>query len=611
MGASIMVSNTNQLKDKLYKTLEYLKEENFAAYIAALEALGIEVGNLLGVKSIKELATKPLESFKPIDLDVNDPVHTLFNNEELTKALNNSALFASSWSTKKDPNNANNPTDNRGHEAKQALNKSTRRAVMLGMLVVKSLLDQELNQKGISQSNIYQPTENDLTNDDKIVTAIKNHETARQKRVRYVGLFLTVVTSVAFGLIETGVAAFFLGVGAYTALFAAPTFLAFIGIAAGAFALGTIATYVNYKIFKDDVPALLKEIAGKDHFLQGFLQYGKTPLTSKQKAALGIFSVLFALPTGIAIGALGYTSTLGVPAILGIFGVTTASAVFPPLGVAIASLVAITMTVFILRNFYTFITKHQGNFKSFISEPFKNIDEVISKKYPSEENAYAHKVAKVVSYALTGIICALAITGLAVAALSGVNSVTKLVGDVFKSSAPISAAIGIAVGGIASFTSRIFFTFAKCAGAAVNLLKLKFNQVEAEGKQVNKSGLVLSALETAATGVFYFDSIVRPQASISLIPLPHTPHAASIGVACTTVRDGGMAVNSMFEDGIKPKDKDACNARFAKIHDEKGKLANSVELLKNHSIFKFTTNNQQECESLRAPSPSLSSSSTT
>lgn len=592
----------SKLGRHLETVLRHLKANNFSAYIAALAELGVDVSNVLGVKSAKDLISKLSESQNTINnsrlIEEVNHLSSLYSQELLKNMQISAALFASSWSAKR-----NEPSDNgddikiddRAHKVKLDLNNSDRRNVFLGMLLVKNYIDHCNEQLGVSTELLNDDIVADSTlieRDDDIFNAIRSHETRRQKIVRYAGKFSAFVTSLAFGMVEAGVAVFFLGV-----LFFNPaSLLAFGGIAAAAIFLGGVATYVNYCIFKGDVPSLFKKIAGKDKFLEGFTKYKdknskKTKTTTKQNVAMGLFSFLFAIPTGVAIGALGYTSTLSIPAALGYFGVAVGASVFPPIAIGIAAVVAVTMTAFILSSFHKFLTDYNGNPLELIKGPFRQLGQEIDKKYNPKERVTANKIAKCVSYASMGVLSVLSLAGLAVAALSGVNSVTALMTNMFKLPLTVSAGIGVAVGGVCSFVSRTFFTFVKCSGAVNNLFKL-FTKSSKE--KVDKFGFLATVfVELPMTAFFYFDSIVRPQAQLPFIHMPNTKVAAGIGVALTTARDGGVAINSMFEPSVaddfdEEARKDRITNVVTQLKQQRVEPSTYVEITKANILSKYS-----------------------
>lgn len=526
------------LKHNLQNALLNLKAGNFTAYISALAALGADISNELGIKSIKELAAKVTEPNRPLpqlSLDNLQVLHNRWTIEELHQLKISAALWASAWSK----NHDNTAT----HIAKLKLNTSTRHLVHLGMLAIESSFN------SFSANEIVNLSDKKMTEllgtSEKIYQAISTYETKRQKIVRYIGKGLAFSSSLAFGLAETGVAVFFMGM----LLFSPAGWLALSGLLVGAVAAGGIFSYISYCTLKNDVPSLLQEVAGKDRALQGFLQYkneeGKTVhFNKKQIASLAIFTGLFALPTAVATGAVGFTSILSIPTILALFGVTVASSVFPPIAIAFAAIIAVTMTLFLAKSFHSFLANHHGNPISFIRKPFDEVNQIINEKIDPIARPIANKVAKIVSHTLTGLFCAMGVAGLAVSALGGVNSVTALMTRLFKTPLQISAAVGVCVGGIISFSSRVIQTIAKSGGAIVNLFKLGAHK---SSEKTDKFGLVTGILFDLPLSVFFWmDSFLRPPSTSPILPMPNTVKPAALATACTTMRDAGLVVNSMF-----------------------------------------------------------------
>lgn len=284
---------------------------------------------------------------------------------------------------------------------------------------------------------------------------------------------------------------------------------------------------------------------------RGFLEYTDKDgnikqFTPTEKRLFGAFTLGFALPTGIAIGALGYTSTLAIPAILAMFGVTIATSIFPPLGIAIAVFVAITMTLFNANFLYKVFCK-PGNtiaekFAYYFKEPYKEIGKAIDKWIDPKANEKLNSRTKKATYIITGIICAAGIVGLGFAALVGANSVTAFSTNILKLSGVVAGVIGLIVGATVSFVARFASTLTNVATGMVNVVKAIAGQ-----REVDKMGVAETVVEVGSTALFYYFGLSQPATSTRIIPLPTDAKTAGTAIAFTTVRDTGFGLTGCFK----------------------------------------------------------------
>lgn len=304
---------------------------------------------------------------------------------------------------------------------------------------------------------------------------ISGYETRTQKATRYLGVFLAAAISFAFGTVETGTALLILLALVFTSV-AIPPF-ALLLIAAPFVA---IATYVEWNIFKGYIPSLLQKVIGKEKFLDGLTDYyvkDKDPndktkfimvlkhMSPKRKAALGIFTLCAALPTGIAIGALGYTSTLAIsslPFLGGLIAGAGIGAMLPPLGIALAAIVAISITCMLVKNFAEFLQKK--NAWEAVKKPFKQVKKVLDQKEVS-------KPVRVISYIVTGVLAVASVIGLALACKAATHSLGIMLANSVNMAPSAAAGIAIAVGSVSAFVGRAWFTFKAAFESMVTIIK--------------------------------------------------------------------------------------------------------------------------------------------
>lgn len=558
------------------QALEHLKNHNFSEYLKVLAQLGVAVGKELNLDISGNRSTHDLKNAliaKKLQLEnfnygSEADEQTKLSEAELKRARLAAELFYSSWTTKKKPSTpgstllvddesesedeveATQEVDDRGHSAKQDLNKSTRQEVFLGMLAVHSFLENYNLDETVTFENLNLAGDSLKKHDDEINDALVNHETTRQRLVRYFDFISTAFTSVAFGGLETGVAVFLGGL----ALFTNPVGWTLLGIIGTSLLIGGFATYINYKALKGDVRSVFKAILGRDKLFQGFLQYrdenGKTQrFNAGRIIALAAFSLLFAIPTGIGIGALGYTSAISIPVVLAAFGITASAAIFPPIGLTFAVFVTLTMAAFQIASFANLLSQHNGNVFSFVKKPFAEMFNIIDKRFDPETRRGMNLFVKGLSLGLTGLVSIAAVAGLAVAAMAGANSLTALVSQVTGASLKVSAGIGLAVGGVASFGARLFSTIAKAGAACVSVLKATVAKKDVRDAQtVDKFGVIAAVTDVIAEGIFYFVSIIKPPAQSPIIPTPTSTTYATGAVSCTTARTLTFGITGVIKE---------------------------------------------------------------
>lgn len=349
----------------------------------------------------------------------------------------------------------------------------------------------KLEAKEIMRNGLI-PTGSDIPSltvlDENAIQAIRSYQTPRQKVAKATGLFLAGVMAIAFGMIETGTAVFML---ASNLPVAAAQLLGFVA--------GSVSTYITWRTFKDYAPNLLKDLGGKDKFAEGLTNHvdgkkGKQQLNFKQKTQLILFALLAALPTGAAIGALGFTSTLSVPAWLGI----GAASIFPPIGMAFAGLVALKMTLCLIKTFVNFL-REGGDPIEYLKKPFIQVNKTIdeSEQFKSEQ---ARTLAKAASYVLTSVLVIIGLAGLAFAAYTCSASLSKWSTDMIGAGPTVANFIGIAAGGIASILGRMLFTFKTAADSTVSLCKRLFSK---DSGEVSKTDVALGITDAALVAGFF------------------------------------------------------------------------------------------------------------
>lgn len=524
-------------RQMMISALTSLKEGNFSAYLSVLAQLGIDITAYLAASPPKT-SSYPLAT---VSLSLLDE----FSAEELRDMRLRHALFTRYWRKPADD------SDKKAafcHDAKYDLNYSTRRQIHLGMLLVDNTLQTLQALAREKKSDVaHVDAASFIGVQNAVYLAIRSYRTRKQKIIQRIGKTLAALTSMSYGLLQNSVATFFIG-----CMFFHPVGFLALSITLGtSLVLGGIFSYVCYCTQRDDVPSLMNEAFGRDKFLQGFLEHkanGKKPLplNRKQKTALGLFTACCVVPTAIASGALSFTSILSLQTLFAAFGVAASAAIFPPIGIVIGSLIAITTTFFLLRSFHRFITEHHGNPIKFVKKPFDDLIEAVDKRFDREKQPGLNKFTKGLCLTLAGLTCVMGVAGLTISSLGGVNSVTALMQKMFKLPLMTSAIIGIALGGVISFTSKICQTIAKSGSTFVKFMKKYF---EPQASRTNILGVLAGVIvDLPLSAFFWIRSFLAPPAASPILPMPTDVKSAVLVTSCTTVKDAGLVFDSMIEE---------------------------------------------------------------
>lgn len=613
------------LRNKTLEALVYLKKRDFGAYIKVLAEMGVHVGEVLekkhgfdklgttneDEKGEKSKGTTGVLMDRFVRLTNENKLNSLFSDADLyfsereLKAKNLSPedldelrlkadMFYSSWTHKENPHIPGRPKDtaidNRSYLIKTTYEKSERQAILLGQAVMMGFLNQyRFKFKDVplnwDEAESYDDVEDDYSRrnkskkkerleklkvlDDQIYKAIKEHETSRQKIVRYVGKFFAAGMAFAFGGLEGGGAVFLAILGTHPIGWAILLVAALGGLAAAA-----AGTYINYTMFRSGVPNNLRQIFGKDKFFQGYREYkdpntGETEILSGWKVAfMGIFTCLLALPTSLAIGAMGYSSTIGLGAKFALLGFGAASTIAFPIAIGFAAIVTIAMTCWLVNTCYKIMTKHRGSVIDFIKQPIRDINEQLDKEF---ENPTQRRVAKGIAYVTTALLCIGGLVGLYFAAGSGAGSIAQMASQVSQAitgtafSAHVCTGIGVGLGLVASIVARAPTTVANIGNACVSVVKgvVGWLKNTENRPKFNLWGFVTLVVDVGINEVFYYQSFRHPS-----YPLPihqgTSPAAAGTAVGFTGIRDGGMGLDGMFEDdtSVKPSEEKARKHRI-------------------------------------------------
>jgi hypothetical protein len=331
-------------------------------------------------------------------------------------------------------------------------------------------------------------------------TVLANRQTPAQAAISVGGRFLAFMTAFAFGIVETGTAilALFYASAITWSLSSIPIVL-FAGVVSGA------ATWVNWNNFKEDVPATLQLFFGKDSWFDGLTTYNdkgvKQTLSMRKIAILALLSFA-ALVTGIAIGALGYTSTLQVAELLKITG-PKALAAFGYAGSALGAMVAVTMTAWLVTGFAALL-KNNDSTAAFM-KPFKEVQDMLNDLDKTQGYSMTRRI---VAYSIMAALSVIALAGLAVSAYSCTQSVSKFCLDQFKASPERALAAGIAIGGIGASAARFYKTFSSAVLAGVNASKKIFLSKDDKKLPPKLSWSAIAAVlfESGTAGSFFAQS---------------------------------------------------------------------------------------------------------
>lgn len=612
------------LNTAVSQALSSLDRLDFQAFTLQLRSIGEEIGRTYGVHSVKQLqqnnlALDDISVSKVSEMSAakmqelhNFAMLYLANWERSVEAKDQEEAFkakaielaqlareanksaeenATMESLKAELKKLNDQLNNEIESvSKNHLSMKDRHHIKLGLTTVLGYFKAMETANGYTYEN--QAADSILKEaDEKIRGAIADYKTTRGKAISGVSTILGGVTALAFGPIEGGTAVFLLGVGLLGLLgipLAGPALFILLGVTVACVAAP--AFYTNYVSTRDDVEGVLGGFFGREIF-KNFLEYKiklkstvragldkdgkeivitreiteKRKFSAGQRAAMFLFTLLFAIPTGVGIAALGYTSTLLIPGIIAMFGLAVPLAIFPPVAIAIAALVAVTMIAFFVSGFVGLLTdyvryKEQINFENqFVNENEKkkisalefllgkkNID-LISNSIDSrfEKGSLPNKIAKVAAYTLTVVIFAISIAGLAFAAKAGAMSLAAMFHKVAKVPVALSIGLGIAMGGVCSFVGRAFKTTQTSVALVSNLVGL--TSKSQDKPKVNAKQVLLAFYEGVLEFSFYFFGFTKSQApGHSGILSSSSTVVSGFEAGASSVRTVGMAANGAF-----------------------------------------------------------------
>lgn len=376
---------------------------------------------------------------------------------------------------------------------KDGLKTETRMDVSSGLVALAGYLD----SLPISYTNAEDAAVHPTELDKQAATAIMSYKTKKQKALHYLGVFIGGLTSFIFGAIEGGV-----GLVVLLLATSCPPVLAY-GL--GIF-IGVISTKTNWYTFRHYISQLLHRVVGKDKWFDGLTEYTdaetgeRIQLSGKKLLGLGAFGLFAALPTGIAIGALGYGLTTSIPAY---FGLGVISAAFPPIGVAFAVVVTLGMTLMLVENMRKLL--HNKNVVKTLKEPFENIGKILEEKL--EEQATKEKISparravtKFATYAVMALFALVSLAGLVVTCIGCKSQLSSFLTNALNAAPGVATGVGLAVGGFAAFISRMYFTFNSAVKSAVALCK---KLITGEKVDADREELRNSVIDSASAGIFF------------------------------------------------------------------------------------------------------------
>jgi hypothetical protein len=445
-----------KIKTMIEDAFLLLENADFPAYIVSLEAIGSYMQQVLGIQENKphaamianQLALLPLTAPATIKQQLGAQAFEIawkdggFERLSAVDVQQNAVTPA-----------AQHKLDERHLTAKYHLSEEARHQIKLGMLTLRA----SLRQKPAPAIAAPQVTDNQAID-------AAHHAIDAYKNSKYVGKGLTAVTSLAFGVIETGVAilGLFYGATIVWSPLVIPIFLLTTVIAAA-------ATWATWKTYVAYVPDLVNNIIGKNALFDGLTSYPNKSKGIRGKLSLGqklllLAFVPFAGTTGIAVGALGCTSTLAIPQLLGLG--PTISAFFPYLAIGLAGLVAITITATYVENFAKLLQNENPWDK--LKRPFLDVEATLGDG--------ASLVKRIFAYTTTGLFVAVGAVALILSSYSSIKSVAECCPGLTPASPGKSAVLGFVIGGIANPISRAFFYFTNMTAAAVMLFTRLFKQ---------------------------------------------------------------------------------------------------------------------------------------
>lgn len=284
--------------------------------------------------------------------------------------------------------------------------------------------------------------------DKQAYKAIRTFKTTRQKITIAIGSIIAALTAFTYGTLEFGMAmlSFFVAMDVVWS----NLWLALVGVLliAGTVLLPIPSTWTSWKVFSTYLPEFFNKIQS---------EYNE--INSKTKKTLFWGLSLFAFATGLAAGGLAYTSTIALPDLLGLGAI---GAIFPPVGIFLAAVVAICQTCMLLRNFCSILRK-QNSWKAFI-KPFFKVNEAL-------KDAKVSTGRKAITWGIVGGLIVLSVLGLAMSCFTSTRSVGKFFIDQLNTSPAKALAWGIAISGVGSFLSRLYFTLDAAINSGVIVCK--------------------------------------------------------------------------------------------------------------------------------------------
>lgn len=447
---------------------------------------------------------------------------------------------------------------------------------------------EEINHKlAKTRTEIELARETIALQDAKAFQAIKAYETRSQKARRYLAQFIAAGVSFAFGAVETGVAVVLM-------LSSWPAW----GIYLLATPLAIISTWINWRNFKPYVPALFKDISGQNKFFDGLTTYRDEKgvmqeLTPARKYGLAVFAVFAALPTGIAIGALGYTSTLAIPTLPWIGGlVAGVSSIFPPIAIGLAAIVTIAIICMSVKTFSRLL--QNKDFTSAVKKPFQEVGNIFADKTDKDGNVIkgpGSPAAKRIAYVVTGLFAVIALVGLGMACFTTTRSIGRFLIDQFNTAPAVAAKVGIAICAGPAFVSRIWSTFQWIWSASATILKRIYPNKDEKGEKAGVGKVGLAVLEAGMEGVFYGQGLQSGGTSTALVAAAATT---------TSIRTLGGNAAHIDDPEDNPKEVDVTSQAMAKRHDKN---------LNRYGFFKWEASNDAESAPAADLNPAMAASS--
>lgn len=397
---------------KINRALEHLR---FAEYIVYLEQLGKLLNKLFLANQLSIL-----EKFRDDEADINVPVDSkaiklrwaasyleqIFPEKVILQNTLAFRAFEEAWLDEhfKKGDISSNVKSQRSLTVKAHLNLSTRHHIKFGMYAFAYCSRGQLTP----ETDIKKVFEYDA----KAAKAIANYRTRRQIILDTVGSSLALIMAIACG-IATGAGVLMLAITAWPLT---------VALVVGGLA-GIFVALANWSIFKNAVPAVLRDIFGKDKLFEGWTKYiddntgKKVELSRTRKIALGLSSVL-AASVGLFTGILFYTFPLSIPLTLGKIALFSflasgvAGSIFPPVAIAFAAIAFVCITALMIKAFASLLKTK--DWKEVTKKLFKPITDLFDPEAERNKGKSARrlKIEKVITYALVGIIAVASLYGL-------------------------------------------------------------------------------------------------------------------------------------------------------------------------------------------------------